>query len=111
MGDRREIALAPIDRVQIAKYAGASGDYNPMHVDEPFAQSVGMPSVIAHGPLTASLAIHALVSEGYQLKSFDARLRAPVFPADELTLTVDGTDVSVSKADGTVVLTATIESR
>ncbi|MEV5746497.1 MaoC family dehydratase [Actinoallomurus sp. NPDC052308] len=42
----------PVQRVDLVKYAGASGDFNPIHWDEPFAKSVGLPDVIAHGMFT-----------------------------------------------------------
>ena len=45
------VAKAPVDRVQLARYAGASGDFNPMHVDEVYARGMGMPSVYAPGML------------------------------------------------------------
>lgn len=40
-----------VTKVQLVKYAGASGDFNPLHTDDQFAQSIGMPGVIAHGML------------------------------------------------------------
>ncbi|MEV5711000.1 MaoC family dehydratase [Actinoallomurus sp. NPDC052274] len=42
----------PVRRLDLVKYAGASGDFNPIHWDEPFARSVGLPDVIAHGMFT-----------------------------------------------------------
>jgi acyl dehydratase len=47
----------PIGRVDLVRYAGASGDFNPIHWNERFAKSVGLPDVIAHGMLTMGLAI------------------------------------------------------
>ncbi|HEY1418259.1 MAG TPA: MaoC/PaaZ C-terminal domain-containing protein, partial [Myxococcaceae bacterium] len=41
------LTKAPVDRVQLARYAGASGDFNPVHVDETYAKGLGMPSVYA----------------------------------------------------------------
>src|SRR5690625_4683494 len=41
----------PISRVQLAQYSGASGDFNPLHLDDEFAQKIGMDGVIAHGML------------------------------------------------------------
>ncbi|GAC1373812.1 MAG: hypothetical protein NVSMB4_00790 [Acidimicrobiales bacterium] len=101
--------LEPVTRVQIARYAGAVGDFNPIHVDEEFARAAGLPSVIAHGPLTLTLAIDALVSQvGVDgLHSFDARLRAPVVPGDRLTVTPTDTGVEIASATG-VVATATV---
>ena len=42
----------PVDRLALVKYAGASGDFNPIHWDDRFAKSVGLPDVIAHGMFT-----------------------------------------------------------
>lgn len=41
----------PVTKVQLVKYAGASGDFNPLHTDDAFAQEIGMNGVIAHGML------------------------------------------------------------
>src|SRR5262245_30164964 len=46
-----ELALPPITRSQLALFAGASGDHNPLHIDIDFARHAGMPDVIAHGML------------------------------------------------------------
>ena len=45
-----------LDRAMLSNYAKASGDLNPIHLDEAFAKSVGLPNVIAHGMLTMALA-------------------------------------------------------
>jgi acyl dehydratase len=42
----------PVRRVDLVKYAGAAGDFNPIHWDEKFATSVGLPNIIAHGMFT-----------------------------------------------------------
>jgi acyl dehydratase len=42
----------PVKRVDLVKYAGASGDFNPIHWNDSFARSVGLPDVIAHGMFT-----------------------------------------------------------
>ncbi|MER7434818.1 MaoC/PaaZ C-terminal domain-containing protein [Pseudonocardia alni] len=103
----QESRRGPVDRVQIARYAGAVGDFNPVHVDDEFARAAGLPSVIAHGPLTVTLALDAVVEQlgPDALRSAKARLSAPVFPGDELVVVpVDG-GVEVRKADGSVVAT------
>ena len=43
--------MAPINRTQLALFAGASGDHNPIHIDTDFARQAGMPDVFAHGML------------------------------------------------------------
>lgn len=51
-----------VDRARLVRYAGASGDFNPIHWDDSFAQGVGLPGVIAHGMLTMGAAV-ALVED------------------------------------------------
>lgn len=91
-GAARSILLVEkLSRGQIVQYAGASGDYNPLHTDEPFATDVaGFPSVFAHGMLTMGMAGRAL-AELYgptNLARFGGRFRAPVWPGDSLTAIV-----------------------
>ncbi len=102
-----ETTTGPVGRVQIARYACAVGDFNPIHVDEEFAKAAGMPSVIAHGPLTAALVIDALVSQlgAAALGAVDVRFRAPVFPGDTLTVVPVADGAEVRKPDGSVAAT------
>ena len=58
-----ESTRGPITRAQINEYAAAVDDFNPVHVDEEFAIGAGLPSVIAHGPLTVALALDAVVAQ------------------------------------------------
>jgi len=51
-----------VDRARLVRYAGASGDFNPIHWNDTFAQGVGLPGVIAHGMLTMGAAV-ALVED------------------------------------------------
>ncbi|MBU8896594.1 acyl dehydratase [Corallococcus sp. H22C18031201] len=78
------LAKAPIDRVQLSRYAGASGDYNPVHVDELYAKSVGMPSVYAPGMLVMGM-LGQLISDwarGGQLRRYNVRFIKMVWPGD-----------------------------
>lgn len=97
----------PVDRQQIRDYAAAVDDFNPVHVDEEFAIASGLPSVIAHGPLTVALALDAVVEQlgPDGLTSARARLSAPVFPGDELTVVPVEGGVEVRKADGIIAAT------
>jgi acyl dehydratase len=78
------LAKAPVDRVQLARYSGASGDFNPVHVDETYARSVGMPSVYAPGMLIMGF-LGQLVSDwgrGAQLRKYSVKFIKIVWPAD-----------------------------
>jgi acyl dehydratase len=107
MRDLEPRTAPAVSRVQIARYAGAIGDFNPMHVDEQFATASGMPSVIAHGPLTAAIVLDLVVGqvgpEG--LLSAEVRFKAPVFPGDELSVLAIEGGVEVRKSDGGVAAT------
>lgn len=103
--------LAPktfkINRQLLIDYANASGDQNPIHQDEAFAKSVGLPDVIAHGMLTLALAGKYLseVSGSQNVLEFSAKFIKPVVvPAGvDVSLIVSGkvTDVTdgVAKID------------
>lgn len=78
------LAKTPIDRVQLSRYAGASGDYNPVHVDEVYARSAGMPSVYAPGMLVMGF-LGQLVTDwarGGQLRRYQVRFIKIVWPGD-----------------------------
>ena len=78
------LAKAPVDRVQLARYAGASGDFNPVHVDELYARGIGMPSVYAPGMLVMGF-LGQLVSDwarGAQLRKYSVRFIKMVWPGD-----------------------------
>src|SRR6201986_1900788 len=79
-----------LKRTQIVQYAGASGDYNPLHTDEPFTvQVAGYPSVFAHGMLTMGMTGKMLtdyVGDG-RLTKYGVRFTSQVFPGDTLDST------------------------
>jgi acyl dehydratase len=105
------VVVDDLKRTQIVQYAGASGDYNPLHSDEVYAREIaGYPGVFAHGMLTMGLtgrAITDLVGDG-RLMSFGVRFTTQVWPGDTLTVrtTVDG----VSEQDGSLVGRFSIET-
>ncbi|MBV9206584.1 MAG: MaoC family dehydratase N-terminal domain-containing protein [Actinobacteria bacterium] len=95
------IVAEDLKRTQIVQYAGASGDYNPLHTDEIYAAKIaGYPSVFAHGMLTMGLtgqAVTALAGTENLLR-FGVRFTAQVWPGD--TLTVRATVTSITDGDG-----------
>ncbi len=101
-----------IDRALLKAYADASGDQNPIHQNEEFALSVGLPNVIAHGMLTMALVgkyISDWAGDPANVKEFSARFIKPVIvPAHEsVDLTVNATVVEVNGDRIKVEITAT----
>jgi acyl dehydratase len=90
-----------LSRTQIVQYAGASGDYNPLHSDEVYTtQKAGYPSVFAHGMLTMGMTGRMLtnyVGDG-RLTRFGVRFTSQVFPG--ATLTATATVTAVREEDG-----------
>jgi acyl dehydratase len=89
VGDtREEIVIDNLTRTQLVMYAGASGDYNPVHTDEVFATKVaGYPTVFAHGMLSMGATARLLtnwVGDG-RLTKYGVRFVAQVWPGDTLT--------------------------
>ena len=98
-----ERLVEDLKRTQIVMYAGASGDYNPVHTDEVFTTKVaGYPSVFAHGMLTMGMTGKMLtnyVGDG-RLTEYGVRFTNQVFPGD----TLDATATVTAVGDGIVEL-------
>jgi acyl dehydratase len=87
-------------REQIATYAEASGDLNPIHLDDQFARSVGLPGVIAHGMLQMGL-LARVAGEPGTLRRLSCRFAGMVRPGDTVTFRSEPDD-----RNGRVRLTA-----
>jgi acyl dehydratase len=102
VGDtREEVLVDDLTRTQIVQYAGASGDYNPLHTDEIFATKVaGYPTVFAHGMLTMGITGRLITDwlGAANLTAYGARFVAQVWPGD--TLTATATVDAVREEDG-----------
>lgn len=127
-GDTHEEQLVDnLTRTQIVQYAGASGDYNPLHTDDAYTTKIaGYPSVFAHGMLTMGMTGKMLtnyVGDG-RLVKYGVRFTSQVWPGDTLSAKAtvealreeDGqhfVDLSVSTTnqDGTVVITGSATAR
>ena len=102
-----------LDRALLKAYADASGDQNPIHQNEEFALSVGLPNVIAHGMLTMALVgkyVSDFAGGSANVLEYSARFTKPVIvPAGEkVDLTVSATVAEI--ADGKISLTLSATS-
>jgi len=87
--------VGPITRTDIVKYAGAGGDFNPIHHDEAWAVSIGLPSVFAMGLFQGGLSSR-LASDWIglaNLKNFGTRFRSQVWPGEVLKIQGELTEV------------------
>jgi acyl dehydratase len=107
----------PIVRGDLVRYAGASRDFNPIHWNERFAKSVGLPDVIAHGMFTMASAIRVVTDwagDPGAVVEYSVRFTRPVVVPDPegATLHVEGT-VRAVRDDGLVEvdLTSTVDGQ
>jgi len=107
--DGRDVTVT---RADLVRYAGASGDLNPIHWNERTATEVGLPGVIAHGMLTMALAAQFVADwagDPAAVRSFSTRFTRPVVvPDDDEGATIAlGATVKAVDDDGTVTLAVT----
>jgi acyl dehydratase len=97
VGDTHEqVVIENVNRTHIVKYAGASGDFNPLHHDDTKAKDLaGYPSVFAHGMLSMGLTGRMLTDwlGATALKKYGVRFTRQVWPGDTLTAKGEVTDV------------------
>jgi acyl dehydratase len=89
MDELREMRVTP-DRYVTYRYAGASGDFNPIHLDDEFARSVELPGRILHGLWTMAQVARAhgeAAGDPLALKSLSVQFRAMGVPEKEITVT------------------------
>lgn len=104
-----------VDRDRLVAYANASGDQNPIHQDEAFAKSVGLPNVIAHGMWTMGAAIEVVTGwtgDPTSIVSYSTRFTSPVeVPADGgAEIVVGGVVKKVDEATGRVTIELSVTS-
>jgi acyl dehydratase len=121
-GDTAPARSHELTRTDLVMYAGASGDFNPMHTDEVAAQAAGLPSVFGHGMFSMGFLATALtdyVGVG-NLKTYQVRFTKQTWPAEVLTTTITVTgkrteggeklvdlECSLANADGEVKVAGT----
>jgi len=94
-GESLETTLEPVSRMDLIKYSGSSGDFNPIHTIDDEAKKAGLPGIIAHGMWTMgnlSKLFTAYYEEGY-IKDYNIRFSGMVFLNDVLTLKADLVDI------------------
>jgi len=125
-GDALPPLALRVTRADLVRYAGASGDFNPIHWNQRFAVGVGLPDVIGHGMLTMALAARLItnwVGDPAAVVGYAARFTRPVVVPDTdvgVTLKVTGTVKAVDDAGdiegggariATVAITATVDEK
>ncbi|MGO9020855.1 MAG: MaoC/PaaZ C-terminal domain-containing protein [Syntrophobacteraceae bacterium] len=115
------LVKAPIDKVQLVKYAGASGDFNPLHFDREFGKAVGLGGTIAHGMLIMGFVGQAMtnwIPKKY-IKKFGVRFAGKTLPGDVVRVTgvvkkKTGNriicDLEARNQDGTLLIAGSFEA-
>ncbi|WP_217205708.1 MaoC family dehydratase [Streptomyces sp. AC550_RSS872] len=93
----------PVTRATLVQYAGASGDFNPIHWNEKFAKEVGLPDVIAHGMFTMAEAIRVVTDwtgDPAAVVEYGVRFTKPVVvPNDDQGATIEVSGKVAAKLD------------
>lgn len=106
-----------LTRESLVRYAGASGDFNPIHYRDDVAERVGLPGVLAHGMLTMGLAVETIVEwlgDSGRIVEYGVRFTRPVVVDAEhgatltITATVGAVDDETARIDLTVKHDATV---
>ncbi len=121
-GDEAPVVTHELGRTDLVKYAGASGDFNPMHTDEVAAQAAGLPSVFGHGMFSMGLLGRAVIdwAGAGNVKVYGVRFTRQTWPGETLStkIVVSGkelsdegkiiiADVSLLNQDGEVKVSGT----
>ena len=115
-GDELPPLEVTLTRQDLVRYAGASGDFNPIHWNERFAAEVGLPDVIAHGMLTMALAgrlVTEWTGDPGAVRHYGVRFTRPVVVPDDGTgalVEISGKIAKKNDEDGTVKISITARS-
>lgn len=100
-----------LSRTDVVRYAGASGDFNPIHWSDRVAREVGLPGVVAHGMLTMALAgrlVTGWLGDPGAIRSFSVRFTRPV-PVPDVVDGVDPAGGAVVELSGTLKSLETVD--
>lgn len=111
LGDIIADATIHLTRETLVRYAGASGDFNPIHYRDDIATAAGLPGVIAHGMLTMGLSVGVLTNalgDPARVREYGCRFARPVVvdPIDGVDLHVTATVKAVADDTATIALSA-----
>jgi acyl dehydratase len=96
-GQRLEQVVQTIERADLVRYAGASGDFNPIHWNDEWARSVGRPGVIAHGMFSMGVAarmVSAFARDPAAIKRLRVRFASMIQPGQTMTVSGEVAEVS-----------------
>jgi acyl dehydratase len=115
-GDELETKTYAVRRSDLVRYAGASGDFNPIHWSDRVATAVGLPGVIAHGMFTMALAARAVGewTDGAEVVELGCKFTNPVVVPDDdegVEVQVAGTVKSVEDGLATIALEVTCDGQ
>lgn len=115
-GDALETQTYAVRRADLVRYAGASGDFNPIHWSDRVATSVGLPGVIAHGMFTMALAARAVGewTDGAEVVELGCKFTNPVVVPDDdagIEVVVAGTVKSAEDGLVTIALEVTCDGQ
>ncbi|MET0672344.1 MAG: MaoC/PaaZ C-terminal domain-containing protein [Microbacterium pygmaeum] len=112
VGDVVAARTVHLTRESLVRYAGASGDFNPIHYRDDIAAEVGLPGVLAHGMLTMGLAVETIVpwlGDAGRILDYGVRFKNPVVvdPESGADLTITATVGAIDDASARIDLTVT----
>ena len=115
-GEALKTQTYAVRRADLVRYAGASGDFNPIHWSDRVAREVGLPGVIAHGMFTMALAARAVASwtDGAEVVELGCKFTNPVVVPDDdrgVDVVVAGTVKSVDEGRVTIALEVTCQGQ
>jgi acyl dehydratase len=115
VGDVIAERILPLSRDSLVRYAGASGDFNPIHYRDDVAASVGLPGVLAHGMLTMGAAVQPVVDwagGAARIRDYQVRFTRPVVvdPHEGATLEVTAKVGALDPEAGTARIDLTVRA-
>ncbi len=108
-----EMVKEPVSHIQLVRYSGASGDFNPIHTVPDIAQMVGLPGIIAHGMLIMAFGGQMLTGwvDPVQLRRYKARFSSMTRPAEYLVVRGSVTGKEIVDGEGLVYGKMTVKGR